>query len=312
MSWNAFGLYNHQSSTVTTYNSQVEIAFRLDCNWINGSPYFNLWVKRGPTATSSPYSNGSYFGYDEIDTSTVMGSTAGWYIASNWDLPSSIVNSGSGFKINMILQSWSGSNGTVTGIQPVTSFDYSHTNVSYGTDISSSVGTSDPSSIWTGTGTGASAFMTKTVNSANSTFNNGATASTISYPADPGGSGAQTASALSWGVKTTAIRQTGGNTSTFTTSSTMDIIVQIELEDQNTSSSNDLPYHLIRTNNLLQRVTTGGGGGGGGGFTPFTPTFQSFYQEPLQQEINRFTSSRQEISQPLDPSVTNPVFNEGF
>jgi hypothetical protein len=92
----------------------------------------------------------------------------------------------------------------------------------------------------------------------------------------------------------------------------MDIIVQIELEDQNTSSSNDLPYHLIRTNNLLQRVTTGGGGGGGGGFTPFTPTFQSFYQEPLQQEINRFTSSRQEISQPLDPSVTNPVFNEGF
>ena len=291
MSWNAYGIHNHQSSTVTTYTSQVELAFRLDCNWLNGSPYFNLYVKRGPAAASGAYTNGSYFGYDEIDTATVMGSTSGWYVASNWDLPSSIVNSGSGFKINMILSDWSGSSGTVSGIQPVTSFDYSHTNISYGTDISSSVGTSDPNGIWTGTGTGASAFVTKTVNSGNSTFNNAVSASTISYPADPGGSGVQLASSLSWGVKTTAIRMTGGNTATFTTSSNFDVIVQIELEDQNTSSSNDLPYHLIRATNLLQRVTTGGGGGGGGGgFTPFTPTFQSFYQEPLAQEIARFNN----------------------
>ena len=301
MSWNAYGIHNHQSSSATNYDSQVELSFRLDCNWLNGSPYFNLWVKRGPTGNQTAYS-GSYFCYDEIDTSTVMGSTAGWYIASNWDLPSSIVNSGSGFKINMILQDWTGSNGTVSGIQPVTSFDYSHTNISYGTDISSLVGTSDPNSIWTGTGTGASAFHTKTVNgSASSTFNNAVTASTQTYPADPGGSGAQTASSLSWGMKTTALRMTGGNTATFTQSSNMDIIVQIELEDQHTSSSNDLPYHLVRTSNLLQRVTTGGGGGGGGGapFTPFSPTFQSFYQEPLQQEINRF-------NQPLD-QVENPI-----
>lgn len=304
MSWNAYGIHNHQSSSATNYDSQVELAFRLDCNWLNGSPYFNLWVKRGPTGNQSAYS-GSYFCYDEIDTATTMGSTAGWYIASNWDLPSSIVNSGSGFKINMILQDWTGSNGTVTGIQPVTSFDYSHTNISYGTNISSLVGTSDPNSIWTGTGTGASAFATKSVNgSASTTFNNAVTASTQTYPADPGGTGAQTASSLSWGVRTTALRMTGGNTATFTQSSNMDIIVQIELEDQNTSNSNDLPYHLIRTTNLLQRVTTGGGGGGGGGgFTPFTPTFQSFYQEPLAQEINR-------VSDPLDPAVINPTIQQ--
>ena len=270
------------STAVTTNTNSVKANttltdIRFDHFWNNGTPQLMCYLRR-PTG-----SGGAHYLYDEINTFNTATANV-WNLQSIWTLPTNV----QGFTVHIEMREWNGTAGTVSGIQPVLSWTHNHTSASFGNDISTLVGARDPNNTWS-TGSGAYHGTKNFMNGSTvvgSSFSKSATMR--AFASNPGGQAI--AQQDSFQIALTDMRNTGGNTATFTQSNSYYYVIAIDIEDGASTGSTDIEFHeYYNSSTLIQSgpAPSPGGGGGGGGFTPFTPGFQSFYQEPLSQELNR-------------------------
>lgn len=265
------------SNTNSTKANTTLTDIRFDHFWNNGTPQLMCYMRR-PIG-----SGGTHFLYDEINNMNQATASA-WNLQSIWTLPTNV----QGFTVHVEMREWSGTPGTVSGIQPVMTWTHGHNNASFGNDISTLVGARDPNNTWaTGAGAyhGTKNFMNGSTLVGN-TFSKSATMRT--FASNPGGQAI--AQQDSFQIALTDFRNTGGNTATFTSSNSYYYVIAIDIEDGASTGSTDIEFHeYYNSSTLIQSgpAPSPSGGGGGGGFTPFTPGFQSFYQEPLSQELER-------------------------
>ena len=263
------------SNTTSTKANTTLTDIRFDHFWNNGTPQLMCYMRR-PIG-----SGGTHMLYDEANTMNTATSNV-WNLQSIWTLPTNV----QGFTVHVEMREWTGTAGNVSGIQPLTTWTHNHTSAAFGNDISTLVGARDPNNTWT-TGTGAyhqtKNFMNGSTVVSTTSFSKSATMRT--FASNPGGQ--NIAQQDSFTIALTDFRNTGGNTATFTSSNSYYYVIAIDIEDGASTGSTDIEFHEYYNSSTLIQSGPAPSPGGGGGGVPFTPGFQSFYQEPISQQLER-------------------------